>query len=109
MSIRLTETSKALASITDESLFELLATAVLRESDPIYTGLIHTGINFEGRTVKSPLDGICFVEEDNTKHLVTAHHTITSAKSLKKKMVTGAINGKAPKKHLLESPAWGCC
>jgi len=55
-------TEQALAAINDEGLFERLATAILREANPTYGSLAHPGVNVKGKTVKSPLDGICFVE-----------------------------------------------
>jgi hypothetical protein len=55
-------TEQALAAITDEGLFERLATAILREANPNYYSLAHPGVNVAGKTVKSPLDGICFVK-----------------------------------------------
>ena len=45
-------TLKALADITDTGLFERLATSVLREANPIYEPLVHTGVNANGKTVK---------------------------------------------------------
>lgn len=53
------KTVQALAGITDAGLFECLATAILRDANPIYRSLVHPGVNEEGKTVKSPLDGIC--------------------------------------------------
>jgi hypothetical protein len=54
-------TEKVLAAITDEGLFERLSTAILREANPAYHALVHTGVNVDGKTAKSPVDGICFV------------------------------------------------
>jgi hypothetical protein len=51
-------TVKLLSEMSDEGLFERLATAVLREADPRYSALVHPGVNADGKTVKSPLDGI---------------------------------------------------
>ena len=48
-------TIQALASITDEGLFERLATAVLREDNPLYKPLVQTGVNADRKTVKAPL------------------------------------------------------
>ncbi len=79
------ETAKALAAITDAGLFERLATAILREANPTYRSLIHTGVNIEGKTVKSPLDGICFVQGADPPHMIAVHHTSTSRDDLEKK------------------------
>lgn len=35
-----------------------------------------------GKTVKSPLDGFCFVRGANPPHLIAVHHTITARDSL---------------------------
>ena len=78
-------TLQALSSITDEGLFERLATTVLREAEPRYASLVQTGVNADGRTVKAPSDGICFVPGANPPHLIVVHHTITAPKSLKRK------------------------
>ena len=78
-------TKQALASITDEGLFECLATAVLREDNPLYKPLVQTGVNADGKTVKDPLDGICFVSGAEPSHLIAVHHTTTERNSLKRK------------------------
>lgn len=80
------QTALALAAISDEGLFERLATAVLRAARPeLYGNLTHPGINPDGRTIKGPLDGVTFVAGANPRHLVAVHHTITSSKGLKAK------------------------
>lgn len=78
-------TKQALASITDEGLFECLATAVLREDNPLYKPLVQTGVNVDGRTVRAPLDGICFVPSAEPPHLIAVHHTTTARNNLKRK------------------------
>ena len=78
-------TIQALASITDEGLFERLATTILSEADPLYASLVQTGVNKDGRTVKAPSDGICFVTGVNPPHLIAVHHTITARNGLKRK------------------------
>ncbi len=81
-----TETTiQILAAITDEGLFERLAMAILREANPNYQSLVHTGVNVEGKTVKSPLDGICFVKGANSSHMISVHHTIAARDDLEKK------------------------
>jgi hypothetical protein len=79
------QTTEALAAITDEGLFERLAAAVLRAATPMYRALVHPGINAAGKTVKSPLDGICFVPGSTPPHLVAVHHTTTARDGLEKK------------------------
>src|SRR5258707_15400339 len=76
------DTIRHLASITDEGVFERLATAILRKVDPIYTLVSHPGINAEGKTVKSPVDGIAFVPGAVPPHMIVIHHTITATKDL---------------------------
>jgi hypothetical protein len=79
-------TAKRISELTDEGLFERLATAVLREADPrYYAALSHPGVNPEGRTVKAPLDAIAFVPGANPPHLVAAHHTTTKLTGLANK------------------------
>ena len=78
-------TKQALASITDEGLFECLATAVLREDNPLYKPLVQTGVNVDGRTVRAPLDGICFIPSAEPPHLIAVHHTTTARNNLKRK------------------------
>jgi hypothetical protein len=38
------ETTRLLAGITDEGVFERLATAVLRKADPLYALVSHPGV-----------------------------------------------------------------
>lgn len=71
--------------MTDEGLFERLATAILREADPLCRSLGHPGVNAAGKTVKSPLDGICFIQGAVPPHMVAVHHTITKRDDLEKK------------------------
>jgi hypothetical protein len=76
---------RGLADLTDEGLFERLATAVLREAHPLCAGLTHPGTNAEGMTVKAPIDNVSFVFGADPPHLVAVQHTITAADSLEKK------------------------
>jgi len=78
-------TAQALAAITDEGLFERLATAILREAEPIYRSLAHPGVNVAGKTVKAPFDAISFVQGADPPHMIVVHHTITSGGDLGKK------------------------
>jgi len=81
------DTLNALSKITDTGLFERLATAVLRESNPLYESLIHTGTNTSGQTVKSPIDGITFVSGANPPHMICVHHTTGDRDKLEKKLL----------------------
>jgi hypothetical protein len=78
-----TDTAKRLSQISDDGLFERLATAVLREADPRYSNLAHPGVNVDGKAVKAPLDGIVYIP--GTGHLIAVHHTTTKASDLKSK------------------------
>jgi len=79
------KTVQALAAVTDEGLFERLAMAILREANAIYRSLVHPDVNIVGKTVKSPLDGICFVQGADPPHMIAIHHTITARDDLEKK------------------------
>ena len=79
------ETQRSLAAITDQGQFEHLATAVLREADSRYRLLVHTGVNLDGKTVRSPVDGITFVTGENPPHMIAVHHTTCMRKDLERK------------------------
>ncbi|VUX55555.1 conserved protein of unknown function [uncultured Woeseiaceae bacterium] len=80
------ETARKLSAITDAGKFELLATSVLRAARPdLYGSLAQPGINVEGKTVKSPVDAIAYVQGAHPQHMVTAQHTICDRKQLKAK------------------------
>ena len=93
MPLTTTTTSEALERLTDAGLFEQLATAVLRHSKPVYEHLVHTGINSTGKTIKSPLDGICFEPGANPPHMIAVHHTTTSLKDLRTKWLSTSPPG----------------
>lgn len=76
------DTVRQLARITDEGVFERLATAVLRKADAQYELVSHPGVNSNGKTIKSPVDGIAFVPGADPPHMIVIHHTITAAKDL---------------------------
>lgn len=88
---------KALSEITDAGLFERLATAVLRESNPVYEPLAHLGVNLDGTTVKAPLDGICFVLEASPPRLIAVQHTICELSDLENKWLHDPSTVKSPK------------
>ena len=68
------DTRQRLAQITDAGHFEKLATAVLREEDAHCRRLAHVGVNVEGKTVKSPVDGIVYTSVDGQLHMLAVHH-----------------------------------
>lgn len=88
------ETQRRLAEITDEGLFEELATAVLREADQRYRLLTHLGVNLQGKTIPGPVDGFGFVPGADPPHMITAQHTISSREKLKSKWLHGHPKGK---------------
>lgn len=98
-------TIQALAAITDEGLFECLATAILREANPTYRSLVHPGVNVAGKTVKSPLDGICFVQGADPPHMIAVHHTITARDYLERKWLQDPSKVKTRKGSRLTAPA----
>ena len=78
-------TAQEVANITDEGRFEQLATAVLRQAEPLCRNLCHVGVNAAGQTRKSPSDGICFALGADPPRMIVAHHTITEGEGLRKK------------------------
>jgi hypothetical protein len=84
--LHFSETMLALSKITDPGLFENLAAAVLRRAEPgLYANLTQPGVNAEGKTVKAPIDAVCFVRASSPPHMVTVHHTICAQDDLRKK------------------------
>jgi len=98
-------TTQVLAAITDEGFFELLAMAILREADPIYRTLIHPGVNVKGKTIKSPVDGICFVQGSTPPHMIVVHHTITARSDLENKWLHDPSKVKPQKDSRPRAPA----
>lgn len=91
--------------MNDEGLFESMATAILREANPTYHSLAHPGVNAEGKTVKSPVDGICFVQGADPPHMIVVHHTTTAHKDLEKKWLHDPSKVKPRKKSSPKAPA----
>jgi hypothetical protein len=75
---------RKLAEITDEGLFERLATAVLRQV-PEYAALLHPGVNADGKTIRAPVDGICFVPNVDPPQMIVAQHTTCKKDDLREK------------------------
>lgn len=80
-----TNTIQLISELTDAGLFERLATAVLRLADQRYASLAHPGVNTDGRTVRSPVDGIAFVPGATPAHMIAVHHTICGRDQLQAK------------------------
>ncbi len=78
-------TVKILGEETDVGKFELLATSVLRKHSPEYATILHTGINADGKTVRSPLDGFSLIPHSDPPHFLMVEHTTTKIEDLEKK------------------------
>lgn len=98
------QTIKALDGLTDTGVFEKVAMAAIRLL-PAYAAIAHPGINAEGKTQKSPVDGICFIDADR-RHMVVAHHTTTAAKDLERKWLfdPSTVNRRPTTKTPLPEP-----
>ncbi|MBW4547079.1 MAG: ATP-binding protein [Symplocastrum torsivum CPER-KK1] len=79
------KTAEELEKITDRAKFELLVTSVLRKDNRDYAAIIHTGINAQGETIRSPLDGFCRVPESVPPRFIVVEHTTTDRDGLEKK------------------------
>ena len=82
------DTRQRLAQVTDAGHFEKLATAVLREEDAHCRRLAHVGVNAEGKTVKSPVDGIVYTSVNGLRHMLAVHHTTCRIGDLRRKWLT---------------------
>lgn len=78
-------TTEALEAITDEGKFEVLALRVLRHLEPDCTSVIHVGVNTEGKTVVSPVDGFCLVPASSPRKFVSVAFTTCRKKDLRQK------------------------
>ena len=87
-------TAEALEQVTDRGLFEVLATSVLRKSDPTYAGIVHVGVNAQGETIVSPIDGLRRVPESSPPHWIYVAHTTTERKRLKDKWLSDRADEK---------------
>ena len=81
-------TRQRLTQITDAGLFEELATAVLREDDAACRRFAHVGVNDQGKTVKSPVDGIVYGSLDGRRHMLAVHHTTCRPADLRAKWLS---------------------
>jgi hypothetical protein len=90
-------TAEELAAITDRGKFEILANAILRESDSNYRALTAPGVNAAGEPVKSPVDAYCWVPAAGPPHLIVVAHTTTEAKRLRDKWFGDSGSGRNPR------------
>ncbi len=91
--------------MTDEGLFESLATDVLRQAVPAYARLTHVGINAAGKTRKAPVDALGFEPGAASPHLVVVHHTISAAAGLGQKWLRDPAKVKKRKANSPDAPA----
>jgi len=82
-------TRQLIEEITDPGHFERLATACLREIFPVCDLVIETGVNAEGKTIRSPVDGIASVVIGGIRELVAIHHTTCKKRELRNKWLGG--------------------
>lgn len=78
--------------------FERLCGEVLRKRVPELANLLPSGINSEGRTIKSLSDGFCFVQQN---HYATVHVT-TNSSDLRKKWLYNGNAKTTPKGDLIK-------
>ncbi len=83
----------------DGTAFEKLCGPLLQKMIPELANLLPSGINAEGRTIKSLSDGFCFVSRN---HYATMHAT-TNASNLKKKWLYNGTSRTTPRGDLIKS------
>src|SRR5262245_60894571 len=81
-------TAAKLEALVDRSLFERLATSVLRKAEPSCSAVIHTGINADGETIVSPIDGLHVLPNSDPQHYVFVQHTTTDRGRLRGKWLS---------------------
>lgn len=91
------ETGKVLEGM-EGAAFERLCGEVLRKLVPELANLLSSGINSEGRTIKSLSDGFCFVQRN---HYATVHVT-TNSSDLRKKWLYNGNAKTTPKGDLIK-------
>lgn len=79
------DSATTLEGMSDTGHFELLATAVLRRAHPDCANLIHTGINAEGKPIRSPIDGITLIPGSSPPRFVMIQHTTDARTKLRGK------------------------
>ncbi len=89
-----TETEHAFELI-GQGNFQRLATAVLSASEPTYRALLETGGNAQGQTIRSAADAFCRVPGVHPAHFISAEHTITDLRGLRRKWLHEPPTGSA--------------
>lgn len=98
-------TAEALEKITDRGKFELLVTSVLRKHNRDYAAIIHTGINAQGETIKSPVDGFCRVPGSVPPRFLFVQHATTDRNQLEKKWLHDHTTVKPRKNNKKTQPS----
>lgn len=98
----ITTTRRLVADIKSPDTFETLATTVLRAAHPDYAALIHVGTNEDGRTVRSPIDGIELRVHRGSRRLLIIQHTITAKPGLRRKWLAQEEGDLAKAKAIVE-------
>lgn len=79
----------------DESDFETLVARYLRQRDPQLKGLIQTGINAGGKSIKCPVDGVLYVPGETPVLVYVAATVFEMGGGLRRKWL-GGPKGKQP-------------
>jgi len=83
----------------DGTQFETICAPILKKMIPELKNLIPSGINADGRVIKSWADGFCFIDQT---HYATVHIT-TNTSNLKKKWLYNGEATSTPKGDLIKS------
>lgn len=101
----MSQTLQKLAEITDAAAFENLATSVLREANSDYERLIQSGVNADGKTIKGPLDGVCFIKGSHPPKMLAVHHSTVNRNKIENKWLHDPSKVKHRKKNPHKAPA----
>jgi len=100
-------TAEELERIPHANKFELLVTSVLSNHNKDYAAIIHSGINAQEETIKSPVDGFCQVPGSEPPRFLFVAHSKTDRDKLKNKWLydhrTNKSSTKAKKVPVSES------
>jgi len=106
----MTGTKRALEEI-QSTTFEDLATEVLALAESNYAAIIQLGLNSQGKSVKSPVDGFAIVPGSSPPHYIMVQHTTTALNKLERKWLwesgrkkKGKDEGDIPKSIRLAGP-----
>lgn len=74
-------------AVIDDSTFETLVILYLRQKEPSLSGLIQTGVNQKGESIKCKVDGILYDADSN--QCVSVASTVTELAGMKRKWLGG--------------------